>query len=55
MTNDYDLAETYLNKAKETGAIDALDLASSHDDHKDPQAGMSKNLYQLVRSCVREL
>ena len=22
MTNDYDLAETYLNKAKETGAID---------------------------------
>jgi cyclophilin family peptidyl-prolyl cis-trans isomerase len=53
MTNDYDLAETYLNKAKETGAIDALDLASSHDDHKDPQAGMSKNLYQLVRTCVQ--
>ena len=32
MTNDYDLAETYLNKAKETGAIDAIDLAATHDD-----------------------
>jgi cyclophilin family peptidyl-prolyl cis-trans isomerase len=51
-TNDYDLAETYLNKAKETGAIDALDMASTHDDRKDPQAGASKNLYQLVRTCV---
>jgi cyclophilin family peptidyl-prolyl cis-trans isomerase len=53
MTNDYDLAETYLNKAKETGAIDALESASGHDDRKDPQAGLSKNLYQLVRTCVQ--
>jgi cyclophilin family peptidyl-prolyl cis-trans isomerase len=52
MTNDYDLAETYLNKAKETGAIDAIDMAASHNDHSDPQAGLSKNLDQLLRSCV---
>ncbi|HEX3601222.1 MAG TPA: hypothetical protein VHU84_13815, partial [Lacipirellulaceae bacterium] len=52
MTNDYDLAETYLNKAKETGAIDAIDMAASHNDRNDPQAGLSKNLDQLLRSCV---
>src|SRR5262249_4818547 len=52
MTNDYDLAETYLDKAKETGAIDAIEIAASHDDRKDPQGGASKNLSQLLRSCV---
>ena len=49
MTNDYDLAETYLAKAKETGAMDAVTLAASRSDRDDPQAGLNKNLEQLVQ------
>jgi cyclophilin family peptidyl-prolyl cis-trans isomerase len=52
MTNDYDLAEKYLIKAKETGAIDAVTIAASRDDKRDPDEGLRKNLEHLVSSCV---
>ncbi|HEX4414899.1 MAG TPA: peptidylprolyl isomerase [Lacipirellulaceae bacterium] len=52
MTNDFDLAETYLNKAKETGAIDAIDVAASRNDRQDSQGGATKNLAQLLRMSV---
>ncbi len=51
-TNNYDLAEIYMNKAKETGAIDALDMAAMHNDRSDPQAGLNKNLDQLIHTCL---
>jgi cyclophilin family peptidyl-prolyl cis-trans isomerase len=52
MTNDFDLAEKYLAKAKETGAIDAVTMAASRDDKRDPNEGLNKNLEHLVSSCV---
>jgi cyclophilin family peptidyl-prolyl cis-trans isomerase len=51
-TNDYALAQTYLDKAKETGAIDALAMAASRSDSSDAQAGASKNLEHLVSSAA---
>lgn len=48
VTNDYDLATTYLEKAKETGALDALSTAVSRGDKADPQAGLMKTVLQSV-------
>ena len=42
MTNDYDLADKYLTKAKETGAIDAVTIAASRDDKRDPRRGFDE-------------
>jgi cyclophilin family peptidyl-prolyl cis-trans isomerase len=53
MTNDYDLAETYLTKAKETGAIDAIAMTARRDDRTDPQAGLMKSLLRTVTTCAQ--
>jgi cyclophilin family peptidyl-prolyl cis-trans isomerase len=55
MTNDYELADKYLEKAKETGAIDALVTMAGRSDQSDPQAGLNKNLGHLVESCAASL
>ncbi len=52
MMNDFDLAQTYLAKAKETGAIDAVAMVASRSDRDDPQAGLGKNIERLVASCM---
>jgi cyclophilin family peptidyl-prolyl cis-trans isomerase len=52
MTNDYDLAGQYLEKAKEKGAIDAIGMAASRSDQSDPQAGLNKNIAHLVSALA---
>lgn len=52
MTNDYDLAETYRNKAKEAGAFDAVTMGAARSEQNDTQAGLNKNLARLVESCL---
>ena len=53
MTNDFDLAETYLTKIKETNAIEAIVMAARRSDKTDPQAGLNKNLEQLLESSIQ--
>ncbi len=48
MTNDYDLAKTYLAKVKETGALQPIADAVSRGDKATPQAGLMKNVLQTV-------
>jgi cyclophilin family peptidyl-prolyl cis-trans isomerase/Skp family chaperone for outer membrane proteins len=55
MTNDFDLAEKYLAKAKESGAIDAVAMLASRSDQDDPHAGLSKNVERIVSSCMESL
>lgn len=51
-TNDYDLAEKYLIKAKETRAIDEFTMAAGRSEQNDPQAGLNKNIDHLLSACV---
>lgn len=52
MTNDYDLAEKYLIRAKETRAIEAFVMAGERDERTDPQAGLNKIVASLLETCV---
>lgn len=52
MTNDYDLAETYRNKAKESGAFDQVTMSAARSEQRDPHAGLNKILERLVDSCL---
>jgi cyclophilin family peptidyl-prolyl cis-trans isomerase len=55
MTNDYDLAAQYLDKAKQTGAMNAIMIIAERDDKADPQAGWAKNISHLISSCAENL
>ena len=39
---------------KETNAMEAVTMAATHDDESDSQAGLNKNLDQLIVSSVAE-
>ncbi|MCC7084248.1 MAG: peptidylprolyl isomerase [Pirellulales bacterium] len=52
VTNDFDLAEKYLIKAKETRAVDDFAMAASRSEQSDPQAGLHKNIDHLLTSCI---
>ena len=51
-TNDYDLAQKYLDKAKETGAMESLAMMANRDDKSDTQSGLHKNLAHLVAASI---
>ncbi len=55
MTNDFDLATKYLEKAKETGAMEAVALSARRGDQHDSQSGLNKNVEHLVTSCAENL
>jgi cyclophilin family peptidyl-prolyl cis-trans isomerase len=55
MTNDFNLATTYLEKAKETGALDAVRISAARDDARDPSAGLNKNVEHLVTASASHL
>src|SRR3954469_16495101 len=42
MTNDYDLAKTYLAKVKETNALQSISDIAERGDKAEPQAGLMK-------------
>jgi cyclophilin family peptidyl-prolyl cis-trans isomerase len=50
-TNDYPLAESYLNKVKETGAMEVISTTAAREK-TDSQAGLYKNVEHLMASCV---
>ncbi len=52
VTNDYDLAEKYLIKAKETRAIDDFTMAAGRSEESDPQAGVHKTVDHLLTTCL---
>jgi cyclophilin family peptidyl-prolyl cis-trans isomerase len=54
-TNDYDLAQQYLEKAKETGALEALVEESKKGDKVDRQAGVTSTELHSVMACVQNL
>lgn len=51
MTNDFDLAKTYLAKVKETNALEAI-MRASASGNNDPQGGVMKNVIQAVSTCI---
>lgn len=53
MTNDFDLAEKYLTKARGNGALDAVMLSANQTDSRDPESGLNKNLERLVTSSIQ--
>jgi len=55
MTNDYDLAKTYLTKVKDTNALQNLSDAAGRGDKADPQAGLMKNVMHTVSVCVSKI
>jgi cyclophilin family peptidyl-prolyl cis-trans isomerase len=55
MTNDYELADQYLEKAKQTNAMNALAILSQRGDNTERQAGWAKNISHLVDSCAANL
>jgi cyclophilin family peptidyl-prolyl cis-trans isomerase len=55
MTNDYDLAAKYLEKAKQNGAIDAVLMTANKGDNADREAGWAKNIGHLVTACAENL
>jgi cyclophilin family peptidyl-prolyl cis-trans isomerase len=55
MTNDYDLARTYLEKVKQTRALNDLSLRAQRGDRADPQAGLMKTVMRTVETCITNL
>jgi len=55
MTNDFDLAKTYLAKVKETNALQSIADTSSKDDNADRQAGLMKTVMHTMSVCVAKL
>jgi cyclophilin family peptidyl-prolyl cis-trans isomerase len=51
MTNDYDLASTYLAKVKETNALQNISDAAERGDKADPQAGLMKTVMHTMSVC----
>jgi cyclophilin family peptidyl-prolyl cis-trans isomerase len=55
MTNDYDLAKTYLAKVKETGALEPLADSASKGEQADSQSGLMKVVLHTVSMCFKIL
>jgi cyclophilin family peptidyl-prolyl cis-trans isomerase len=55
MTNDYDLAKVYLEKAQENGALEVVMRAAAQDDKRDNQAGLHQTVAHLVTVCANNL
>lgn len=55
MLNDYDLADTYLKKARESGALEEVAMRAARDDREDREAGLYKGLEHLLESCIENL
>jgi cyclophilin family peptidyl-prolyl cis-trans isomerase len=55
MTNDYDLAKTYLAKVKETNALQNISDIAGKGDKADPQAGLMKTVMHTVSVCFSKL
>jgi cyclophilin family peptidyl-prolyl cis-trans isomerase len=55
MTNDYDLAKTYLAKMKETNALQNISDIAGRGDKADPQAGLMKTVMHTMSVCVSKL
>jgi cyclophilin family peptidyl-prolyl cis-trans isomerase len=55
MTNDYDLARTYLAKVKETNALQNMSDIAQRGDKVEPQAGLMKNVMHLVSVCFSKI
>lgn len=55
MTNDYDLAKTYLEKVKSTGALEGIASAAERGEKTDPQAGLMQNALRLVSVCIAKI
>src|SRR3954463_15064347 len=51
MTNDYDLAKTYLAKVKETNALQSISDIVQRGDKVEPQAGLMKTVLHTVSVC----
>jgi cyclophilin family peptidyl-prolyl cis-trans isomerase len=55
MTNDYDLARTYLTKVKDTNALQNIADITQRGDKVEPQAGLMKNVMHLVSVCFGKI
>jgi cyclophilin family peptidyl-prolyl cis-trans isomerase len=55
MTNDYDLAKTYLAQVKETNALQTIADVANRGDKVEQQAGLMKNVMHLVSVCFGKL
>lgn len=55
MTNDYDLAKTYLAKVKEAGALQPIADVVSKGDKADPHAPHMKNVLHLVSAAFNNI
>jgi cyclophilin family peptidyl-prolyl cis-trans isomerase len=55
MTNDYDLAKTYLAKVKETNALQNISDIAGRGDKADPQAGLMKTVMHTISVCFSKL
>ncbi len=51
MTNDFDLAKTYLAKVKETNAMEGI-MRATESGNEDPQAGVMKNVMHAMSTCI---
>ena len=54
MTNDYDLAQTYMTKVKETNALQNIADVADRGEKGEPQAGQMKDVIHLVSVCVNK-
>jgi cyclophilin family peptidyl-prolyl cis-trans isomerase len=55
ITNDYDLAKTYLAKVKETNALQSISDLAERGDKVDPQAGLMKIVLHTVSVCFSKI
>ena len=55
MTNDYDLARTYLTKVKETNALQNISDAAGRGDKAEQQAGLMKTVMHTMSVCVSKI
>jgi cyclophilin family peptidyl-prolyl cis-trans isomerase len=55
MTNDFDLARTWLTKIKETNALENIAGAAERGDKADPQAGLMKTVMHTVSVCFSKI
>ncbi len=55
MTNDYDLAKTYLAKVKETNALQNISDTADRGDKVELQAGLMKNVLHTISVCFSKL
>jgi cyclophilin family peptidyl-prolyl cis-trans isomerase len=55
MTNDYDLARTWLAKVKETNALQNVSDIAGRGDKAEQQAGLMKTVVHTMSVCVSKL